>query len=77
MIIVHGALKTAKRIYANTAFDVLVLDGNDLRDLPLSMRKANLARLLARNCMQPCYRGRDAALAFILITRLAFRNCEQ
>jgi hypothetical protein len=27
--------------------------------------------------LQPCYRGRDAALAFILITRLAFRNCEQ
>ena len=24
------------------------MDGNDLRDLPLSMRKANLARLLAR-----------------------------
>jgi bifunctional non-homologous end joining protein LigD len=30
------------------AFDVLAMDGNDLRDLPLSMRKANLARLLAR-----------------------------
>jgi bifunctional non-homologous end joining protein LigD len=24
------------------------MDGDDLRDLPLSMRKANLARLLAR-----------------------------
>jgi bifunctional non-homologous end joining protein LigD len=30
------------------AFDVLALDGEDLRDLPLSMRKANLDRLLAR-----------------------------
>jgi bifunctional non-homologous end joining protein LigD len=30
------------------AFDVLALDGDDLRALPLSMRKTNLARLLAR-----------------------------
>jgi ATP-dependent DNA ligase len=30
------------------AFDVLAMDGNDLRSLPLSMRKASLARLLAR-----------------------------
>jgi bifunctional non-homologous end joining protein LigD len=30
------------------AFNVLAMDGDDLRDLPLSMRKANLARLLAR-----------------------------
>jgi ATP-dependent DNA ligase len=30
------------------AFDVMAMDGDDLRDLPLSMRKANLARLLAR-----------------------------
>ena len=30
------------------AFDVLALDGEDLRKLPLSMRKANLARLLTR-----------------------------
>jgi hypothetical protein len=30
------------------AFDLLAMDGDDLRDLPLSMRKANLARLLAR-----------------------------
>jgi ATP-dependent DNA ligase len=28
------------------AFDVLAMDGDDLRRLPLSMRKANLARLL-------------------------------
>ena len=28
------------------AFDILALDGDDLRALPLSMRKANLARLL-------------------------------
>jgi bifunctional non-homologous end joining protein LigD len=30
------------------AFDVLALDGDDLRRLPLSMGKTNLARLLAR-----------------------------
>ena len=30
------------------AFDCLVSDGEDLRRLPLSMRKASLARLLAR-----------------------------
>jgi len=30
------------------AFDLLALDDDDLWDLPLSMRKANLARLLAR-----------------------------
>src|SRR3954454_8757362 len=30
------------------AFDVLALDGEDLRKMPLSMRKTNLARLLAR-----------------------------
>ena len=28
------------------AFDVLAIDGEDIRDLPLSMRKANLERLL-------------------------------
>ena len=28
------------------AFDVLAMDGDDLGKLPLSMRKANLARLL-------------------------------
>src|SRR6185437_11347205 len=30
------------------AFDILSMDGDDLRVLPLSMRKTNLARLLAR-----------------------------
>jgi bifunctional non-homologous end joining protein LigD len=30
------------------AFDVLAMNGDDLRPLALSMRKANLARLLAR-----------------------------
>jgi bifunctional non-homologous end joining protein LigD len=30
------------------AFDVLAMDSDDLRDLPLSVRKANLARLLHR-----------------------------
>jgi bifunctional non-homologous end joining protein LigD len=33
------------RLYA---FDILALDGDDLRGLPLSLRKTNLARLLAR-----------------------------
>jgi ATP-dependent DNA ligase len=30
------------------AFDALMVDGDELRQLPLSMRKTNLARLLAR-----------------------------
>ena len=30
------------------AFDMLAGDGDDMRSLPLSMRKTNLARLLAR-----------------------------
>jgi ATP-dependent DNA ligase len=30
------------------AFDILALNGEDLRNLPLSLRKTNLARLLAR-----------------------------
>jgi bifunctional non-homologous end joining protein LigD len=30
------------------AFDILAMDGDDLRDLPLSMRKTNLQRLLSR-----------------------------
>ena len=30
------------------AFDIVALDGEDLRCLPLSLRKTNLARLLAR-----------------------------
>ena len=30
------------------AFDIMALDGEDLRGLPLSLRKTNLARLLAR-----------------------------
>jgi hypothetical protein len=30
------------------AFDVLAVDGDDLRDLPLSLRKTNSQRLLAR-----------------------------
>ena len=30
------------------AFDMLVSDGDDIRRLPLSMRKTNLSRLLAR-----------------------------
>jgi ATP-dependent DNA ligase len=30
------------------AFDILALDGDDLRKLPLHLRKTNFARLLAR-----------------------------
>ena len=30
------------------AFDILALEGDDLRRLPLQLRKTNLARLLAR-----------------------------
>jgi ATP-dependent DNA ligase len=30
------------------AFDIMALDGDDMRQLPLSMRKSNLARLLAQ-----------------------------
>jgi bifunctional non-homologous end joining protein LigD len=30
------------------AFDIMALDSDDLRRLPLTMRKTNLARLLAR-----------------------------
>jgi bifunctional non-homologous end joining protein LigD len=45
-----GALHSGKhddevQLYA---FDMLAGDGDDMRSLPLSMRKANLARLLAR-----------------------------
>ena len=34
------------------AFDMLVSDGEDLRKLPLTMRKTNLHRLLARRHRQ-------------------------
>jgi bifunctional non-homologous end joining protein LigD len=39
------------------AFDILALDGDDLRRLPLSMRKTNLARLLARRPDPPVARS--------------------
>jgi hypothetical protein len=42
------------------AFDILTLDGEDLRPLPLSLRKTNLARLLAR---RP-FRVRQARVPF-------------
>jgi hypothetical protein len=44
------------------AFDILALDGDDLRKLPLHLRKNNLARLLARARGHFCQRvraGRD------------------
>jgi ATP-dependent DNA ligase len=40
-----GRQNEAVHLYA---FDILELDGEDLRGLPLSMRKTNLAQLLAR-----------------------------
>jgi bifunctional non-homologous end joining protein LigD len=55
------------------AFNVLALDGDDLRGLPLGMRKANLARLLARRpegiftasfeqgAIGPAYSGKPAS----------------
>jgi bifunctional non-homologous end joining protein LigD len=47
------------------AFDILALDGDDLRKLPLSMRKTNLDRLLARRpegiFVNPFERGGDRA----------------
>jgi len=39
------------------AFDALALGGDDMRRLPLSMRKANLARLLARRPLSPFEQG--------------------
>jgi bifunctional non-homologous end joining protein LigD len=45
------------------AFDILALDGDDLRKLPLHLRKNNLARLLARRAdgihLAPFEQGRD------------------
>jgi ATP-dependent DNA ligase len=43
VLVFTGNLPTAVQLLA---FDVLAMDSDDLRDLPLSMRKANLARLL-------------------------------
>jgi bifunctional non-homologous end joining protein LigD len=46
------------------AFDILALDGEDLRPLPLGLRKTNLARLLARRpdgiFVAPMSRARSA-----------------
>ena len=43
------------------AFDVLAMGGEDLRSLPLSMRKANLERLPARRHGRNIRAGRDWA----------------
>ena len=45
-----AALSSGKRneLTQLYAFDILALDGDDLRGLPLSLRETNLARLLAR-----------------------------
>jgi hypothetical protein len=42
----RASTMTKSKLYA---FDILTLDGKDLRPLPLSLRKTNLARLLARH----------------------------
>ena len=42
---IHGQHDDEVQLYA---FDVLAMDGEDLRRLPLTMRKPHLARLLAR-----------------------------
>jgi ATP-dependent DNA ligase len=44
------------------AFDLLALEGDDLRKLPLSLRKTDLARLLAR---QPEVRAKRRALPVV------------
>jgi bifunctional non-homologous end joining protein LigD len=44
----RAAFSQAQREVQLYAFDVLALDGDDLRKLPLHLRKNNLARLLAR-----------------------------
>jgi bifunctional non-homologous end joining protein LigD len=41
----HASMKHEVQLYA---FDILAIDGDDLRDLPLHLRKTNLERLLAR-----------------------------
>jgi hypothetical protein len=50
------------------AFDVLAMDGDDLRELPLSMRKASLARLLRGRpdgmFITPSNRGRSGRTCF-------------
>ena len=35
------------------AFDIMALDGEDLRPLPLSLRKTNLARLVCTENLNP------------------------
>ena len=47
-MLIMKKLLTHEASYKFYAFDILVSDGEDVRKLPLSMRKANLARLLAR-----------------------------
>jgi bifunctional non-homologous end joining protein LigD len=50
------------------AFDIMALDGDDLRDLPLSLRKTNLARLLARRpegiSLRPLSKARSVPTCF-------------
>ena len=60
------------------AFDILTLDGEDLRGLPLSIRKTNLARLLARRpdgiFVAPFNRARSAPTCFAPACRLGLEG---
>jgi len=59
------------------AFDILTLEGDDLRKLPLSMRKTNLDRLLARRRMASfcptSSRARSAPISSAPPARMAWR----
>jgi bifunctional non-homologous end joining protein LigD len=57
---------------------VLVVDGDDLRQLPLSMRKANLERLLARRpggiFINPFERGEIGPDLFFAACRMGLES---
>lgn len=60
------------------AFDCIALDGDDLRNLPLSMRKTNLARLLARRpdgiFVAPTEQGEIGPDLFVAACRLGLEG---
>jgi bifunctional non-homologous end joining protein LigD len=60
------------------AFDILALGGEDLHGLPLSMRKTNLARLLARRpdgiFVAPCEQGEIGPDLFRAASRLGLES---
>ena len=59
------------------AFDILAMDGGDLRDLPLHLRKTNLERLLARRpddiTVAPFERGKIGPDLFRAACRMGLR----